>query len=307
MTYICYIDEAGCTTPLAAKKTDVQPILAIAGLIVDRSALAELTTNFLALKRKYFPGLFTSPHLLDDIREEVKGSNVRGAIRRRGLQARTELRYVDEILALLERLNCRVLASLWAKGVGKPFKAREIYTRSVQMACQRFQAFLDERSAEGLIVADFRTTQLNDQVAHSIFTQKYRAKGDPFARILELPTFGISNNHVGLQLTDVLCSTLLFPMASSAYCFGHVMGVHVQGRDLIIRRRYAKRIKRLQFRAGQHWSIGVVDLHEGRSAAELFAVPPLTQRADAGQITSKQCRTAPDSKSTPPAATPACR
>ena len=167
------------------------------------------------------------------------------------------------------------IAALWAKGVGKPFKAREIYTRSVQMACQRFQAFLDERNAEGLIVADFRTTQLNDQVAHSIFTQKYRAKGDPFARILELPTFGISNNHVGLQLTDMLCSTLLFPMASSAYCFGHVMGVHVQGRDLIIRRRYAKRIKRLQFRAGQHWSIGVVDLHKGRSTAELFTVPPV--------------------------------
>jgi hypothetical protein len=143
------------------------------------------------------------------------------------------------------------------------------------MACRRFQAFLDEKNAEGLIVADFRTTQLNDQVAHSIFTQKYRAKGDPFARILELPTFGISNNHVGLQLTDMLCSTLLFPMASSAYCFGHVMGVHVQGRDLLIRRRYAKRIKRLQFRAGPHWSIGVVDLHEGRSTAELFTVPPV--------------------------------
>jgi hypothetical protein len=109
MTYICYIDEAGCATPLATKKTDVQPILAIAGLIVDQRVLTELTTEFLTLKRSYFPKLFTSAHLLDDIREEIKGSDVRGAIRRRGLKARTELRYVDDLLALLERLDCRVM------------------------------------------------------------------------------------------------------------------------------------------------------------------------------------------------------
>ncbi|TCG00797.1 hypothetical protein BZM27_54615 [Paraburkholderia steynii] len=53
------------------------------------------------------------------------------------------------------------------------------------------------------MVADFLDDATDDQVAHSIFTQKYRARGDPFDRLLELPTFGISNNHVGLQLTDV--------------------------------------------------------------------------------------------------------
>jgi hypothetical protein len=132
----------------------------------------------------------------------------------------------------LERYECRILADVWVKGIGAEFKARETYTQSVQHACRSFQAFLESRNSSGFMVADFRTTQLNDQVAHSIFTQKYRAKGDPFARIYELPTFGISNNHVGLQITDVLCTALLFPMASSVYCFGHVTGVHVNARDL---------------------------------------------------------------------------
>jgi hypothetical protein len=128
--------------------------------------------------------------------------------------------------------------------------------------------------AKGLMVAEFRTTQLNDQVAHSIFTQKYRARGDPFARLLELPTFGISNNHVGLQIADVLCSALLFPMASSVYCFGHVQGVHVSGRDLVVRRRYARRLKHLQFKADARWSIAVRDMHAKRSSTHLFEVPP---------------------------------
>lgn len=114
--------------------------------------------------------------------------------------------------------------------------------------------------------------------ARKIFTQKYRAKGDPFDRVLELPTFGVSNNHVGLQITDVLCSALLFPMASSVYCFGHVLGVHVNGRDLVARRRYSKRIKKLQFKVDAGWSVWVSDKHLKRSAADLFVVPPLQPR-----------------------------
>lgn len=275
VTYICYIDEAGCSAPLPTKKTDIQPLLVIAGLIVQQQALSDLTREFLALKRRYFPGSFTSGHLLDDVREEIKGSDLRSAIRKRAHRAGTQLRFIDDTLALLERYQCRILATIWVKGVAQPFKARETYTQSVQYACRAFNAYLTEKGATGFMVADFRTTQLNDQVAHSIFTQKYRAKGDPFERVLELPTFGVSNNHVGLQITDVICSALLFPMASSVYCYGHVTGVHVNGRDLVVRRRYAKRIKHLQFKADDKWSVWVSDKHAKRSSGDLFAAPPI--------------------------------
>jgi hypothetical protein len=279
--YICYIDEAGNSATLPSRKTDNQPVLVIAGLVMQQDALADITHEFLALKRKYFPGSFKSIHLLDDVREEIKGADLRSAIRKRAHKAQTELRFIDATLELLERYECRILADIWVKGIGAEFKARETYTQSVQHACRSFQAFLESRNSSGFMVADFRTTQLNDQVAHSIFTQKYRAKGDPFARIYELPTFGISNNHVGLQITDVLCTALLFPMASSVYCFGHVTGVHVNARDLIVRRRYTKRLKNLQFKAGVHWSVWVSDKHKRRGSAELFAVPPLASRSAA--------------------------
>lgn len=242
--------------------------------------MPHITREFLSLKRKYFPGAFTSPHLLDDVREEIKGSELRSAIRKKGHKAGTQLRFIDDMVALLERYACRVLATIWVKGIGAPFKPRETYTQSVQYACKAFQAFLEEKDAQGFMVADFRTTQLNDQVAHSIFTQKYRAKGDPFDRVLELPTFGVSNNHVGLQITDVLCSALLFPMASSVYCFGHVSGVHVNGRDLVARRRYTRRIKMLQFKVDSGWSVWVSDKHLKRSAADLFVVPPMQPKSE---------------------------
>lgn len=71
---ICYIDEAGCSASLPAKKTNIQPLLVVAGLIVQQDTLAGITREFLALKRKYFPGSFTSAHPLDDVREEIKDS-----------------------------------------------------------------------------------------------------------------------------------------------------------------------------------------------------------------------------------------
>ena len=279
VSYICYIDEAGCSAPLPARKTDIQPLLVVAGLVIQQDALPLITREFLALKRAYFPGSFTSRHPLDDVREEIKGSDLRSAIRKKGHKARTQLRFIDDTLGLLERYSCRVLATIWVKGIAMPFKSRETYTQSVQYACKAFQSFLNHKNSQGFVVADFRTTQLNDQVAHSIFTQKYRAKGDPFDRVIELPTFGVSNNHVGLQLTDVLCSALLFPIASSVYCFGHVSGVHVNGRDLVARRRYSKRLKNLQFRVDSGWSVWVSDKHQKRLSADLFVVPPVQTQA----------------------------
>ena len=277
MPYVCYMDEAGCATPVPGKITNIQPVLVISGLLVDLAKLPIITVEFLQLKRKYHPGKFTSPHHLDDIREEIKGSDLRSRIRKQGHLAMADLKLLDETLKLLKTHGSSFFASIWIKGINKPFKARPIYTRTIQFACESFQAFLASRDDIGFMVADFRTTQLNDQVAHSIFTQKYRAKGDPFPRILELPTFGISNNHVGLQITDLLCSSLLFPIATSSFCWGHIQGVHVHTRDLFIKRRYIKRVKALQYRYNKGGQIvggvWVGDAIAKRTSADFFICP----------------------------------
>ena len=267
MPYICYIDEAGCTTPLPSAETDIQPVLVIVGLVVDVAKVREITIRFLELKRRFFPRKFgAGNHLLDDVLLEIKGSDLRSSIRKHGAKADATLKFIDSTLELLRANNARLFASVWVKGIGKAIDSRAIYTTSIQAACRNFSSFLEASDDSGFMVADFRTPGLNTQVSHSIFTQKYRAKGDPLARLLELPTFGHSDNHVPLQIADLLCSTLLFPMATATYCAGQIKGKHVRGRDILIKRRYASRIKALQFRykddaGGQ--SLGGVFVNDG--------------------------------------------
>lgn len=284
MPYVCYIDEAGCSTPLSSKNSNIQPVLVIGGLIVDQGNLPALTVEFLRLKRKYYPGKFTSPHHLDDVREEIKGSDVRSRMRRLRALAKADLKLIDELLDLLRNQSAKIFALIWVKGIAATFKARPVYTRSIQMACETFQDYLATANDTGHMIGDFRTTQLNDQVAHSIFTQKFRAKGDPFPRVLELPTFGVSNNHAGLQITDLICSALLFPMATSSYCWGHVGGIHVRPADLFIKKRYARRIKNLQYRYTtkhglRRGGIWVSDAHAKRDSSVFFQLPPQAIRA----------------------------
>jgi len=127
------------------------------------------------------------------------------------------------------------------------------------------------------MIADNRTPQLNSSVAHSILTQKFQAAGDPYDRIVELPTFGGSENHIPLQITDVLCSSLLFPMASHAYCTGHVRSVHVNGRDKIVRAHFTTRMQALSYRyrdgAQMRGGIYINDAILERGSALFFTVP----------------------------------
>ena len=277
MTYLCYIDEAGCATPVPAAQTDIQPVLVIVSLIVDAARVHELTVDFLDLKRRYFPKKFDgSHHQLDHVLVEIKGSDLRSAIRKHGARADATLKFIDGTLDLLRVHAARLFATVWIKGINRPFDSRAIYTSSIQAACRNFSAFLDWHDATGFMVADSRTPALNTQVSHSIFTQKYRAKGDPMSRLLDLPVFGHSNNHAPLQIADMLCSTLLFPMATATYCAGHIEGKHVHGRDDFIKRRYASRIKALQYRykdtpdGMMRGGVFVSDQLQGRGAGLLF-------------------------------------
>jgi hypothetical protein len=62
-----------------------------------------------------------------------------------------------------------------------------------------------------------RTHNQNVRMAQSVFTQKWRTAGDPFPFMREIPVFAHSDNHAGLQMADLVASTLVFPMAAAAY------------------------------------------------------------------------------------------
>ena len=198
----CYVDESGCTGTLPTATSEVQPLLAILGLIVDEHSLHDFTLKFLHLKRKFYPGSRLGNGLnprdfLDWILPEVKGADVRRqASEASKRQRRFATRFLAEFLALVEESGCKLVGRVWVKGVGVPFNGTAVYTSSIQRLCTYFQSYLSHSTESGLVIADSRNKPANTGVSHSVFTQRFRSRGNPFASLAELPVFGHSDNHL---------------------------------------------------------------------------------------------------------------
>ena len=262
---VCFIDESGDLGVLRnPPQPNDQPVLVIGGLIVDAADLHALTDEFLAFKFRYFPNLaYRSNRPLDRILPEIKGANLRrNATRGNPRQRQHAISFLDRILGLLQRHNARLVARIWVKGIGMPFTGKSVYTSSIQGICTYFDHHLTQVDDIGVCIADSRSKSKNVNVSHSIFTQKFGSAVQRYPRIIELPTFGHSDNHAGLQVCDIVCSALLFPIACFAFCTGHVNNVHVQPAAAGLRSRYGSQLKALQYRyrdaaAGRH-SGGIV-------------------------------------------------
>lgn len=115
------------------------------------------------------------------------------------------------------------------------------------------------------------------QVAHSLFTQKHKASGDALPRLLEPVVFGKSDNHVGLQLADIVASGLLFPMAARVYCPASASLVHSHPRFGALQSRYALRLGARRYTYGDddgrlRGGMTVSDRVGGKPSSLLFSL-----------------------------------
>ncbi len=272
---VCYVDEAGCPGTLPTPTTNIQLVLAVVGLSIPQCGVNALTTDFLRLKRRFFPALYTGG-FLDLVLPEVKGSDIRRDAARRGRrQWRPALQFLGEVFRLLNNHDAAVFGRVWIKDPGAAIDPTAIYTYSIQAICETFQAQLHALEETGFVVADSRRKRQNAKVSHSIFTQKFRSGGDPFDRILEMPTFGHSDNHVGLQISDLLASAVAFPLAVESYSKGHVNNVHTTRDYSRLKTRFGAPLRNLQFRyqrLGGKWAGGLIvsDPIGRRSGGQLF-------------------------------------
>lgn len=275
---IAYVDDAGDVQTLGSG-SQIQPVLGFACVIVDQANVTRLTRDLLSLKRHYFPGrLSNGRHRLSDILEEIKGAELRTMVRSPSRRKRrTALLYLRDVLDLLEGVDGRILGRVWIKVPDEPLDGLAMNTYSIQAICQCFQQYLEVKDDNGIVVIDSSNPGLNSKVAHSIFTQKFQFAGDSYSRILEMPTFGGSENHAGLQLADNIASGLMAPMAMRAYCQGHVSGTHVHPNYDEITNRLGLRLRQRQYRyqVGGVWTGGItVSDPVGRNhSGLLFEVP----------------------------------
>ncbi|MEX2323893.1 MAG: DUF3800 domain-containing protein [Acidimicrobiia bacterium] len=280
--YLCYVDEAGDAQPIplaSASPTVVAPVFVLGGLIIDASEVGALSAAYLDLKTRFYPGLMSSlSHHLDSVLVEVKASDIRRAVRSGSRdERRTAIGFVDRVFDLLETHDARLIARVWVKTPGASFNGRSTYTYSMQALCRAFQQYLISNDGEGMVVADSRTHQLDERVAHSLYTMKHRVLGDELNRVVEVPTFGRSGNHVGLQIAD-LVNGVLFPMATRTYCAGVITGVHVAPQYDTLRMRYGSRFQDLQYRYSDisgRWRGGItVSDPVGRQPGSALFSPP---------------------------------
>ena len=270
---VCFVDEAGDLGALANPPlSNDQPVLVVGGLFVDTANIRSLTNDFLNLKQRYFPGLnYPSANHLDRILPEVKGADVRrNATRGTPRQQRHAVGFLDRIMGLLQQYDVKLVARIWVKGIGLPFHATSVYTSSIQGICTYFDHHLAQTGDIGICIADSRNKFKNIRVSHSIFTQKFSPAARNYLQIAELPTFGHSENHAGLQVCDIVCSALLYPIACFAYCTGHVNNVHVQPAAASLRNRYGPQLLSLQYRYR--------DAATGRYQGGLVVSDPILQR-----------------------------
>ena len=274
---ICYVDEAGCTGSLPISNSEIQPVFVINGLILDYTKLVRATESLLQLKQRFFPDQnIGSKAYLRRISTEIKGSE----LRRKSIEGSRNTKrhangYLQGIIKICEEADAKILSRVFVKGIGEPFNGRSVYTSSIQAICTYFQRYLTDKNDLGIVIVDSRLKHLNSQVAHSIFTQKFKSSGDSYDRIIELPVFSHSDNHAGLQLSDTICSGFICPIAIHTYCSGHIQGLHVRTGYADLKSRYAPYLKHMQYRYqeanGRHkGGIVVSDAIGQRSGALMF-------------------------------------
>lgn len=249
--YICYIDESGDSGTLQITDTNSNPFFIVAGLVIEHNRLIPLTHDFLRLKRRFFPNHFNATPLpLDGILVEIKGNelrkNLRESNRRRWQQT---IGYIDACMKLLNQNNIRLIAKALVKNPGSQNSDAAFYGRSIMHICTHFNVFLELNQDFGFVIADSRKTQQNQRTTHTIFTQRHQSNGNSYPRILEMPSYGHSNNFAMIQLADLICSGVIFPMLSDA--FGshlHNSGnIHISPKYTTVRNRYKIDIKNMQF------------------------------------------------------------
>ena len=246
--HLCYIDESGGFEPEGSSPS-ATPLMVLVGLVVEQRRIAELTRAYLQAKHKYYPRAGAAQPALDDILTEIKGASVRTNLRSTSRnQRRHAMGFLGEVMRTLEGQHVRLLGRVWVKALGQGLNPDATYTYAIQDIARHFEHFLAERRSKGLIICDSRMHNQNALVSHSLFTQKMRHTGDAYPSIAEVPVFGNSRNHAGLQLADLMASAFLFPMATRTYCAGRCVGVHMDPHYDEVKRRFATRSGTLEYR-----------------------------------------------------------
>jgi hypothetical protein len=249
----CFIDESGCPGQLPTVTSQVQPILVIAGIALDTSAIATVTRQFARITQRYHHGHSRPNDICADLQSElIKGAEVRRAFRASpAAPEQKEHSLLDSVLDLLRSHDAKLYGMVVVKMPGEEFDGREVYGQGLSAVARAFHRTLEMQMSQGTVIADFREAKLNGRVSTDLMEAKLGPAGDQLPRLLYAPTFGNSEVHAPLQLVDLVCSAMLWPIAAWRFRAELKGNPHLAPiADACIRRRYRKRL--LELLASEH-------------------------------------------------------
>ena len=269
MSHTCFIDESGDRRGLLseARRSQAQPVYVVLGLIMSDAALAEITPEFVEIRKSVSP-----------VESEVKGNKLRGDIKQSLGSGIGPAGFValKAALQLLDRADIRVTGRVSVKPTEKNFDGNGAETRALEFIVENFSRFLQKEKVEGGIVFDSRGSGPDSKENKQVERAMQKAPG--FSRPgLRKPTFSRSEDCIGLQLADWICSALIAPPAATAYCDGCARlrgSPHIHENYLQMRDQYGgdwlwRRQLRFQTGGKPRWGLEVDD-PRGRSSALLF-------------------------------------
>jgi hypothetical protein len=243
--FLCYIDESGDEAPLRTR-TD-PPVFVLGGLIVPAERAKVLLWEFLQLKKDFNPSLADPATRFSDLLAyEIKGSHLRADVRSSSHRRRRRaIGFLDKVFTLLDRHGIRIVAEVHVKG--EEGLSQWVYPRSVARLADRFDRHLARSGTRGLMVLDARTKSKNVPSVAAVTTRRFRAGGD-LSSLIESPVFGHSDAHAVLQLSDIVVSAVLFPLACAGFCLCLLDNVHPSEQYLALRTRFGHRVRDLEVR-----------------------------------------------------------
>jgi len=242
MVITCYVDEAGCPGKLPSASSPVQPFLILAAVALHSADINTFTRQVNRLKRANLEAM--RPGAISTGQEEIKGSELRALLRKDPSGHTPAHRFLDEMLGLLQRFDAQVFAQVAPKPVGAPFDGKAVYASMLFRLARSFHGLLEHRCAEGFMVGDFREPRLNSLMTQAVARSKFGDR-DALPRLLDVPVFGHSESHAGLQVADWLASALIFPMVSHRHAGELKQSAHLHSHDGRLARRYRKRLRAL--------------------------------------------------------------
>ena len=138
---MCYVDESGDTGLFDANERNSQPVFLLCALMVNQSRLESITREVIHLKQSHFPSYSQGiQHWHDWLKVEVKGANIRRALREDTRKSRRHiLGFLSAIVTLLESNDARISARVYIKEPACEFKGASVYSAAMQRLAQTFE------------------------------------------------------------------------------------------------------------------------------------------------------------------------